>query len=251
MARIPIAVQLWSVKEQCNEDFAGTLEAIAEMGYDGVELAGFHGQSPADVKAMVEDAGLAIAGHHLSLARFLGDELEPTIEADKILGNRYLICAWVPPADRETEDGLLALADRFNDIAGRLAAHGMRFGYHNHLEEFQPMADGRLPWDVLFDALSEEVIMQVDTGNAMAGGGDPLGSLERFPGRAVTVHLKEHSATNDQPLVGEGDVPWQDVFRLCETVGGTEWYIVEQERYPYPPMESIARCLKNLRAMGK
>ena len=76
-------------------------------------------------------------------------------------------------------------------------------------------------------------------------------SLERFPGRAVTVHLKEHSATNEKPLVGEGDARWEEFFRLCETVGGTEWYIVEQEKYPCAPMESIARCLQNLRAMGK
>ena len=93
--------------------------------------------------------------------------------------------------------------------------------------------------------------MQLDTGNAMHGGADPIPFLERYPGRAVTVHLKEFSRTNPKVLLGEGEVRWEEVFRLCESVGGTEWYIVEQESYPYPPLESVERCLKNLRAMGK
>jgi sugar phosphate isomerase/epimerase len=93
--------------------------------------------------------------------------------------------------------------------------------------------------------------MQLDTGNAMGGGADPLPYISKYPGRALTVHVKEFSKTNDKALVGEGDLPWKKIFAACETVGGTEWYIVEQESYAYPPMECIDRCLKNLRAMGK
>jgi sugar phosphate isomerase/epimerase len=65
------------------------------------------------------------------------------------------------------------------------------------------------------------------------------------------VHLKEYSATNPEALIGEGDVDWQQVFELCESVGGTEWYIVEQESYPYPPLECVERCLQALKEMGK
>jgi sugar phosphate isomerase/epimerase len=75
--------------------------------------------------------------------------------------------------------------------------------------------------------------------------------LGRYPGRAVTVHLKEHSTTDNKAMVGEGDVPFDKIFEVCETTGGTKWYIVEQESYAYPPMECIERCLKNLKAMGK
>ena len=93
--------------------------------------------------------------------------------------------------------------------------------------------------------------MQLDTGNALHGGADPVPFLERYPGRAVTVHLKEYSKGHRKALIGEGDVCWEDVFRLCETVGGTEWYIVEQESYAHPPLECVDRCLRALKAMGK
>jgi sugar phosphate isomerase/epimerase len=75
--------------------------------------------------------------------------------------------------------------------------------------------------------------------------------LEHYPGRALTVHLKEHSKSNDKALIGEGDTRWADVFKLCETTGGTQWYIVEQESYAYTPLECAERCLKKLREMGK
>lgn len=92
--------------------------------------------------------------------------------------------------------------------------------------------------------------MQLDTGNALVGGAEPAPILKRYPGRALTVHLKEHSATNDKALIGEGDVDWPLIFDLCENVGGTEWYIVEQETYPVPPLEAVRNCLENLRKMG-
>ena len=91
--------------------------------------------------------------------------------------------------------------------------------------------------------------MQLDTGNAMHGGADALSILKRFPGRATTIHLKEFSKDNDQALVGEGDVPWNEVFRLCDNEQGTEWYIVEQETYAYPPVKCVELCLRNLREM--
>ncbi|MHC4479997.1 MAG: sugar phosphate isomerase/epimerase family protein, partial [Planctomycetota bacterium] len=95
------------------------------------------------------------------------------------------------------------------------------------------------------------VVMQLDTGNALQGGADPVSVLRRYPARARTVHLKEHSASGEAVLVGEGDVAWDDVFDACESVGGTEWYIVEQESYPHPPLQCVARCLEALRGMGK
>jgi len=128
--------------------------------------------------------------------------------------------------------------------------YGMRVGYHNHDFEFKPL-DGELPWDIFFGSTREDVVMQLDTGNALQGGGQPTAFLEKYPGRAVTVHLKEYSAADENALIGEGDVPWAEVFRLCERVGGTQWYIVEQEKYPYEPLECARRCLEALKAMGK
>jgi len=91
--------------------------------------------------------------------------------------------------------------------------------------------------------------MQLDTGNAMRGGlsnNDIIDILRRYPGRAVTIHLKEYSSKDKNALIGEGEVDWKNILKFCEKVGGTEWYIVEQESYKYPPLKCVEICLKNL-----
>ena len=125
----------------------------------------------------------------------------------------------------------------------------MRVGYHNHATEFQPL-EGERPWDVFFSHTSPEVVMQLDTGNAVSGGGDPIATLKRFPGRAVTIHLKEYMGGHGRAIIGEGDTRWDEIFALCES-GGTEWYIVEQGSQKYPPLECVDRCLQALRHMGR
>ena len=93
--------------------------------------------------------------------------------------------------------------------------------------------------------------MQLDTGNMYHGGAEPVGFLAKYPGRSQLVHLKEYSSSNDQALIGEGEVEWARVFEICESSGSTEWYIVEQESYAHPPLECVERCLRNLQQMGK
>ena len=91
--------------------------------------------------------------------------------------------------------------------------------------------------------------MQFDTGNAMHGGGNAIEYLRKYPGRAITVHLKEYSETNNQALIGEGDIPWQELFTLCETIGGTQWYIIEEEKDAYPPIVGVEKSLANFRKL--
>ncbi len=250
MARIPIALQLYSVRKDCEKDLPGVLAAVARMGYEGVEFAGYYGRSAQELRKMLDDVGLKVAGTHTSLASLLGDELERTVEFNQILGNKYLIVPGLPRERTGSRAAWLETARLFNEIAERLKPYGMLTGYHNHAIEFQPL-EGELPWDTFFGNTNPEVVMQLDTGNALHGGANPVPFLERYPGRARTVHLKEYSATNDKALIGEGDVNWAEVFRLCETIGNTEWYIVEQESYAYPPLECVERCLQALKAMGK
>ena len=109
---------------------------------------------------------------------------------------------------------------------------------------------GELPFDTFFGATSRDVIMQVDIGHVVHAGADPVAYLRKYPGRATTVHLSEYSA-DGKALVGDRWDGWPEVFAACETTGKTEWYIVEQETYPYPPLECARRCLENLRRMGK
>lgn len=228
------------------------MKAVAQMGYIGVEFAGYHGRNATELRKMLDDLGLHVAGTHIPLETLLGDELKKTVEFNHELGNKYLIVPAVGEEWRRTKDDWRRLAELFNEISEKVKPEGMLVGYHNHMVEFQPI-DGELPWDIFFSTANEDVVMQLDTGNAMRGGArfeDLLGVLKRYPGRAKSIHVKEFSATNPDAIVGEGDIDWGKVFELCDTVGGTEWFIVEQESYAYPPIECVRRCLENLKRMG-
>lgn len=246
MSGIPVALQLYSVRDDCAKDLPSTIRAVAEMGYDGVEFAGYHGRSAAELATLLADAGLKAAGTHTGIDTLLGDEFDKTVDFNKEIGNRFLIVPGLPGEYTENIDAWKRTADLFDEIAERCEAVGMRTGYHNHHTEFTAI-DGEVPWDLFFGTTRADVVMQLDTGNAMHGGADPLLYLERYPGRATTVHLKEYSATNDKAVIGEGSTDWKAVFRLCEEKQNTEWYIVEQESYAYPPLECVDRCIKNLR----
>jgi sugar phosphate isomerase/epimerase len=250
MARIPIALQLYSIRKDCERDLPATLEAVAKMGYEGVEFAGYYGRSAQELRTMLDGLGLRVAGTHIGLDTLLGERLSETVAFNRALGNRFLIVPGLAEERRNSRTAWVETAKIFNEIAEKLAQEGMVTGYHNHHIEFAPM-DGELPWDTFFGNTRREVVMQVDIGNALHGGGDPIPYIERYPGRAITVHLKEYSSTDPKALLGEGEVDWGEVFRLCESVGGTEWYIVEQESYAYPPMECVDRCLQALKGMGK
>ncbi len=247
---IPVGLQLYSIREDCARDLPRTLEAVAQMGYAGVEFAGYYGYAASELRRLLDGVGLKCCGTHIGLDTLLGDELLRTVEFNQVLGNEYLIVPGLAEERRSSRAAWRDTAQVFNEIAERLQPYGMRTGYHNHWVEFQPM-DGELPWDTFFGNTGHDVIMQLDIGNALHGGGDPIPYIARYPGRAITVHLKEHSATDPTALIGEGDVPWQRVFDLCEREGQIEWYIVEQESYKYPPLEVVARCLDQLRGMGK
>jgi len=250
MTKIPIGLQLYSVREDAAKDLSGVLRSVAGMGYEGVEFAGYYGHSAADVRKMLDDIGLKCCGGHLGLDTLIGDALPATIEYQRTLGNLYLIVPGFAGNRTSSKAAWLETAGIMNEVAGHLKPHGMWTGYHNHHTEFKPM-DGELPWDIFFGNTNSDVIMQFDTGNALVGGAEAGPFLRRYPGRATTVHLKEHSETNDKALIGEGDVKWGEIFELCETVGATKWYIVEQESYAYPPLECADRCLRKLREMGK
>ena len=249
---IPIALQLYSVREDAARDLSGVLAAVKNMGYDGVEFAGFYNHDAQTIRQMLQDTGLQICGAHIALDTLRGDALPETVEFHQTLGNQFLIVPGLGKSYSNSTESWKNTAQIFNQIAADLAPHGMKTGYHNHTIEFKPLALGDpLPWDVFFGSTTADVIMQFDTGNAKEGGADALPYLERYPGRALSVHLKEHSETNKNALIGEGDVPFGKIFEVCESTGGTEWYVVEQESYASSPLECAAKCLENLRAMGK
>lgn len=246
-----VALQLYSVRDDCARDFEGTLKAVAEMGYEAVEFAGYYGRSAESIRETLDKLGLKVAGTHTSLDSLLGDELERTVEFNRIIGNRFLIVPWLPEERLNSESRCRETAELFNSIAERLRKEGMRVGYHNHTFEFKTIGRKRI-WGMFFESTNPEVVMQLDTGNAMHGGvsvEEILNIIRKYPGRAITVHVKEYSSRNPNALIGEGEIRWKEFFELCRTVGGTEWFIVEQESYAYPPLECVKRCIENLRKM--
>jgi sugar phosphate isomerase/epimerase len=180
----------------------------------------------------------------------MGDELARTVDFNKTLGNKFLIVPGLAPERTKSRQAWLETARLFDGIAARLQSAGMRVGYHNHTIEFQPL-DGEMPWDTFFGNTRKEVVMQVDIGNALDAGADPVTYLKKYSGRAATVHVKEYSKSNPKAYIGEGDVKWPQVFDVLEKTGGTEWYIVEYEVEGVPALDGISRCLQNLRKMGK
>jgi len=138
MSKIPIALQLYSVREDCARDLPGTIEAVAKMGYDGVEFAGYYGRNAKELRKLCDNVGLPIVSTHIGLDILLGDELKKTVEFHHILGCKFLIVPGLAESRRNSRAAWLDTAKLFNEIAEKLAPEGMRTGYHNHSIEFAP-----------------------------------------------------------------------------------------------------------------
>jgi sugar phosphate isomerase/epimerase len=250
-ARIPIGLQLYSVRKQCEKDLPGVLKAVAAMGYEGVEFAGYYDRTADELKKMLDANGLKCCGTHLRAQLkplFDGkyDDFDKEVEFNQVMGNPYLLFPGMPEEMRSSVDACKKTAALLDELAERVKKVDAYVGYHAHGGDFVKIGD-TTQWDLLFENSSDRVIMQMDIGNCIGGGGDPYATLKKFPGRSLTVHLKEYGG--DAP-VGEGKVDWKKVFEICESVGGTKWYIVEHESGD-DPLGSVDACLKNLRKMGK
>ena len=248
--KIPVGLQLYSVREQCKTDLPGVLAAVSKIGYRGVEFAGYHGRSAAELRKLLDDNGLRCCGTHLGIDALTGDALSRTVEFNRTLGNEYLIAASLPDERMAGRQACLETARAFNQISHQVETYGMRVGYHNHATDLRPL-DGETPWDIVFANTRPEVVMQVDTANMLAGGGNPVQCLRKYPGRAATLHLKEHSQANPAALLGEGDVDWRGLFDVVDAQGATDWFIVEYEDGSLPPLVAVERCLANLKKMTK
>jgi sugar phosphate isomerase/epimerase len=244
--KIPIGLELYSVRTLIPKDFPGTIEAIGKMGYQGVEFAGYHGwdSKPKELRKLLDDNGLKCCGTHTQLSTLTGDNLKKTAELHQTLGNKFLICPYMKVEDAA---GWVEMAKTFNDIAAKAKEFGMLVGYHSHAGDFKKY-DGKTSWEIFFDNTNPEVVHQLDTGNCLDGGGDPLAMIKKYPGRTKTTHIKEHGGPKTAAL-GEGTIDWKTMLDAYESVGGTEWYIVE---YEYAnPMEVIKRDIDYLHSLGR
>jgi sugar phosphate isomerase/epimerase len=246
--KIPIGLELYSVRNELKTDFAGVIEAVGKMGYTGVEFAGYYAwdKKPKELRKLLDDNGLKCIGTHTPLMTLQGDHLQATIDLHRDLGNKFLIC---PSMGAKDAQGWESLAKQFGEIAGRAKEQGMFVGYHSHAGDFKKLDNGKTAWETFFDNTSPDVVHQIDVGNTLDGGGDPEALIRKYAGRTKTTHIKEHGGKKGAPI-GEGTIDWPRLFAAYETVGGTEWYIVEHETGE-KPLESVKACLDNLHKMGK
>ena len=248
--KIPFALQLYSVRNECAKDLDGTVTAVAKMGYKAVEFAGYHGRDAKTLRKLLDDVGLKCCGTHIGLDTLLGDNLPKTVEFNQTLGNKFLIVPSLPGKYTKTRQGWQEAADVFSELADKVKPQRMRVGYHNHNIEFKPI-DGEIPWDTLFNRAKKEDVIQFDTGNGVAQGGDPVVYLKKKPGRVASVHVKPYSKARPKVLIGDDELPWKEIFHICETTAGVEWYIIEYESDAYPPLVSVEKTLEVMRRWGK
>jgi len=244
MKKLPIAIQLYSLRDCMPRDVPGTLRSLAEMGYEGVEFAGYYDLPAADLRAMLDDCGLRCAGSHVGIPALEGDALKQTVEFNRVLGTDRLI---VPGADL---DALETTIERLNAVHESVKPLGMRAGYHNHTKEFETV-DGETKFNRIFSQTPDDFLVQLDIGWAACAGQDVSSLLRKYANRIETVHVKECKQGDPAAVVGEGDVDWPPIFDIIETETAGAWYIVEQEQYEVGPMESARGCIDNIRRMGR
>lgn len=257
-----IALQLFSLRDALGYrgkdpqagDLPGTLAAIAKMGFQGVEWygwGGYFGRSPKELKQLLDDNGLVSASDHIHAPMLQGDRFKQTLELHLTLGTRFLTLSELL-GSREAKSASqfwLDGAKLMNELAEKLRPYGIRLGLHNHGIELQRLPDGSLPWELVFDNTSKDICQQLHLAAWPAAGLDPVAYIKRYPGRTVSMHMNDYLPGKREVLLGEGQVPWKAVFEAAETVGGVEWYIVEQESYPTTPIESVKMSLTNLQKL--
>jgi sugar phosphate isomerase/epimerase len=251
---LPVGLEMYSVRDDETRDRMGTLRAVAAMGYEGVEFYGPYSEwTPAyakDVRKHLDDLGLRCFSTHTRAAGYKAENLSRVIELNQILGSRYVVMA--SPGEVAGPDGWKAVAETLSAAHETMKPAGLRVGYHNHELEWKTLSGDRRPIDVLTAGTPADLMFQLDVGNCLAGGGDPLAFVKANPGRLRSYHVKDWSPEPDRGykvLLGEGVAPWKELLAAAEGRGGAEYYLIEQEGSRLTPMETARRCLENFRRL--
>ncbi|HWH57493.1 MAG TPA: sugar phosphate isomerase/epimerase family protein [Terriglobales bacterium] len=245
---VPIGLELYSVRDELQKDTEGTVRAVAQMGYQCVEFYSpyFDWTEPQarSMRKLLDDLGIHCYSTHNSEEYFSKDKISKARDLNLTLGTKYMVMASSNP--KPGIDGWKAIADELNSAADFLAPAGLKTGYHNHQPEFKT-EDGVRPIEVLAKNTKPSVMLQLDVGTCLNSGGDPVAWIRSNPGRIRSIHLKDWSsdpAKGYQVLFGEGDAKWKEIFAAAESVGGVEYYLLEQEGSRFGELETAKRCLE-------
>jgi sugar phosphate isomerase/epimerase len=250
---IPVGLELYSVREGLKKDLEGTVRAVGQMGYQCVEFyAPYFEWSEAQTKQMrklLDDIGVRCYSTHNDEKYFNPENIGRARDMNLILGTKYMVQSWSDP--KTSIDAWKAVAENLNRAADTLEGSGLKPGYHNHDAEWRPV-NGVRPMEVIAKNTKPSIMLQLDVGTCLEAGADPVAWIRANPGRIHSLHLKDWSSDPSKGykvLFGEGDAKWKDIFAAAESVGGAEYYLIEQEGSRFSEMETASRCLKTYRSM--
>ncbi|PTY08604.1 sugar phosphate isomerase/epimerase [Opitutaceae bacterium EW11] len=244
MSRTPVALQLYSVRDDTARDFARTVAEVASIGYTGVELAGYGSLDARGANKALRDAGLAVAAMHI-LRDALRKDFDRVVEEAQLLSCPHIVCPWLAPEEYVSRGAVEDIGREFDEIGERLRKRGLAFSFHNHAAEFRCL-EGRpiMAW-MLDAAAPRNVGAELDVYWAHVAGYAPERFLREQGQRVDLLHLK------DEKVIGGGPVNFGPIFATAEAIGAVEWYIVEQENYDDTPLASVRKCFEQLRKWSK
>jgi len=250
---VPVGIELYSVRAELKKDLEGTVRGVAKMGYQVVEFySPYFEWTPGrakEIRKLLDDLNIKCLSTHNSPSAISEANISKAIELNRIIGSKYIILASPPKVSGE--DGWKGFADQLAKAAEKLRGENMATGFHNHQLEFRPMEGGKRPIEVLAASTPKDVVLQLDAGTAVEVGADPVAWIRSNPGRIKSIHLKDWGKAQGYAVAfGEGDVPWKGIFSAAESVGGIEYYLIEQEHAGEDGEMAMAqRCLDNYKKL--
>jgi sugar phosphate isomerase/epimerase len=255
----PIGLELYAVRRELGRDLPGTLRAVSQMGYQVVEFYAPYLQwtipCAKDVRSQLDALGLrCYSTHNGSSALTSGEAMTKAIEINQVLGARHIIMASPPPNTSSLEDWK-RVSGQLSTASEQLKPHGLFAGFHNHLIEWKKLPSGERVMDVLATNTPPEFVLQFDVGTCLEAGEDPIAWIKGHPGRIRSLHLKDWAPGAEaqekgfRVLFGEGVGQWKQIFDAAESVGGVEFYLMEQEGSRFSELETARRCLESWRKM--
>lgn len=236
--RIPIGLQLYTVRSLMGRDFDGTLDRVAGVGYEEVEFAGYFKRTPAQVRAALARSGLRAPSSHIALPAD-DDAWKRTLDEANAIGHQWVVIAWLDEAMRSSPADWARVADRFNHLGSLAKAAGLRFAYHNHNFEFAHVGGSTL-FDTLLARTDPKLVgIEMDVYWVTKGGADPMWYLRHHAGRFPMLHLKDATAAPERRMtdVGAGTIDFAELLTLARSQGTSHAFVEHDE--PTDPLASI------------
>ena len=278
MKKAYIGYKVYSAREVAEKDLLGVLKQLAEMGYDGVEFAGFYGHSAEEIKAMLEETGLKAISSHFAIPNTV-EEMFAAIAFHKTIGCEFIAIPYLDDAHRPGSAGFAATLRAIRRFGGLCQEAGIQLLYHNHDFEFIELS-GQYGLDFLYDAICPKILQtELDCCWVKYAGEDPAAYIRKYAGRAPIVHLKDYvgrkggkqpyalinadgSGKDDGTAADPTDVAFefrpvgygcQDVSSLIEAglEAGAGWFIVEQDQwYDRHPLEAAKMSIDYINSLN-